>query len=287
MMKYLLIFIFLVAPFNEVNKIKKINDYKKKAEDAYLKNNFEEAAEAYKYLIDSLGVEEPEVQLNYANSLFYLNDTLQARSNYAQVASNTSNDFKSIAHQQLGLMDYYSQHYEESLKHFKQSLKADPSNEEARYNYELLKKLLEEQEQDPENQEQNEDSQEENNEENQENQEQEQQDQDQQQQDQEQQDQDSEQQENQEQQQQDQEGEKSEEQQEQEQQEQQDPEEGENEENKEDQMDPSVAEKLEEMNISEEKARMILEALKNNEIQYLQQNKRKATKRPEKGKPDW
>jgi hypothetical protein len=32
---------------------------------------------------------------------------------------------------------------------------------------------------------------------------------------------------------------------------------------------------------------MILEAMKNNEVQYLQQNKRKATKPNEKGKPDW
>ena len=32
---------------------------------------------------------------------------------------------------------------------------------------------------------------------------------------------------------------------------------------------------------------LILEAMKNQEIQYLQQNKRKATKPKDKGKPDW
>lgn len=49
----------------------------------------------------------------------------------------------------------------------------------------------------------------------------------------------------------------------------------------------SRAEKLEELNLTEEKARMILEAMKNNEIQYIQQNKRKPTKRPDSSKPDW
>jgi hypothetical protein len=49
----------------------------------------------------------------------------------------------------------------------------------------------------------------------------------------------------------------------------------------------SRSEKLEELNLTEEKARMILEAMKNNEIQYIQQNKRKATKRPDSDKPDW
>lgn len=49
----------------------------------------------------------------------------------------------------------------------------------------------------------------------------------------------------------------------------------------------SRSEKLEELNLTEEKARMILEAMKNNEIQYIQQNKRKATKKPDSDKPDW
>ncbi len=49
----------------------------------------------------------------------------------------------------------------------------------------------------------------------------------------------------------------------------------------------SRAEKLEDLNLTEEKARMILEAMKNNEIQYIQQNKRQPTKKPDSNKPDW
>jgi hypothetical protein len=45
--------------------------------------------------------------------------------------------------------------------------------------------------------------------------------------------------------------------------------------------------KLEQMKISEEKARMILEAMKNQEKQYLQQNRRKSTKPKDRTKPDW
>jgi Ca-activated chloride channel family protein len=41
------------------------------------------------------------------------------------------------------------------------------------------------------------------------------------------------------------------------------------------------------MNISPEKAEMILEAMRNGEIQYIQQQKRKATEKQDKGKPDW
>lgn len=54
-----------------------------------------------------------------------------------------------------------------------------------------------------------------------------------------------------------------------------------------DQPPQTRSEKLEELNLTEEKARMILEAMKNNEIQYIQQNKRQATKKPDSDKPDW
>lgn len=49
----------------------------------------------------------------------------------------------------------------------------------------------------------------------------------------------------------------------------------------------SRSERLEELNLTEEKARMILEAMKNSEIQYIQQNRRKPTKKPDSTKPDW
>ena len=48
-----------------------------------------------------------------------------------------------------------------------------------------------------------------------------------------------------------------------------------------------MREKLKDMQMSEEKARMILEAMKNQETQYWQQNKRKATKQRPRNKPDW
>ncbi|MEQ8714304.1 MAG: hypothetical protein RIC80_14885 [Cyclobacteriaceae bacterium] len=71
-------------------------------------------------------------------------------------------------------------------------------------------------------------------------------------------------------------------------QEQQEPQEGEeSDEPKEDQPMPSPSEKLEEMNLSEEKAKMILEAMRNSEVQYLQQMKKKATKKADSKKPDW
>ena len=49
----------------------------------------------------------------------------------------------------------------------------------------------------------------------------------------------------------------------------------------------SLEEKLKKINMSKKKAEMILDALNNNEFQYIQQLKRKASKKLNKNKPDW
>ncbi len=289
-MKLILVLFLLLTPLSELNKIAKINAHKKEAKEAYLAEDFEKAAHHYRFLVDSLGVMEDEVLLNLANSLYKIQDTTSAKNLYTDVLSNSSSrEIKSMAYQQLGTIDFSLKKYEEALNHYKNALKQYPGNEDARYNYELLKKILEEQEE--KNQEQQQQNQE--NQENKDEQSQDKKNKDQQNQDQENKDQENQEQQNQEnqenQQQQDerQEGEEQQQQDEREKQKKEKSEEGEeNEENPEDRQ-PTTAEKLDEMNISEEKARMILEAMKNNEIQYIQQNKRKAKKPKKSGKPDW
>ena len=292
-MKYLLLTIWLlIGTDNTLTRIARINELKKQAQEAFLIKDFVTAAEKYKFLIDSMNVKEDQVWLNLAHANYELKDSTQAKNGYLQLTSSTNHQIKSLAYQQLGVMETEKQNFEKSLSLFKASLKADPTNEESRYNYELLKKMMQEQEkqnhdQDQENQEQqnhpdkNRDQQDQQN-----NQKQDLQDQN----------------ENQ-QQPEDQEGgnqdQREQQQQEQEQQNQQEESKGQQQESKleqqnqdhqqqQEQAQPkSTAEKLEEMNITEEKARMILEAMRNNEIQYIQQKQRKATERPDSGKPDW
>jgi outer membrane biosynthesis protein TonB len=53
--------------------------------------------------------------------------------------------------------------------------------------------------------------------------------------------------------------------------------------------DQMVAEpkRVEDQKISKEKAMMILEAMRNNEIQYIQQQRKKTQQRPPDNRPDW
>jgi len=278
-MKHLLLLVFLVALIDP-GKIGKVNSLKSEAKTAYKNGDYATAITKYRYLVDSLNVREDEVMLNLANAYFQANDTTNTQMSYQPLTQSANSKIRSVAHQQMGVLANRQSKFEEALASFKQALKSDPTNEDARYNYEMVKKKLDEQKKkeeeqkknDPNNKEENKDQKDENKEENK--------------------DEKQEQKDKQDKKDQKKEGEKSKEQKEKEQKEKEKKEkekqEQENKEQKEKkEVPPEVAEKLKQMKISEEKARMILEAMKTQEIQYLQQNKRKATKPKDKGKPDW
>ncbi len=279
-MKGLILFL-IMAMLIDPGKIGKINTLKSEAKEAYKKGDFKVAISKYRYLVDSLGVQEDEVRLNLANAYFQAKDTTYTANNYQPLTQSTNSKIRSIAHQQLGVLSNRQNKYEEALANFKQALKADPTNEDARFNYEMVKKKLEEQKKKEEEQKKNDPNQEEKNkdqkEENKDPKKDQKQDQ-------------KEKQDQQNKEKQDEQNKEQKEQQEKEEkekkeQQQKDQEQKDNKEKKD--LPPSVSEKLKEMEMSEEKAQMILEAMKNQEIQYLQQNKRKATKPKDKGKPDW
>ena len=122
-----------------------INKAKADARKAYLAGDFKAAADKYRYLVDSAGVVEDEVYMNLANSYFNLNDTAQALGSYQMLTQSTNKKLQSRAYQQLGVLNNREGKFEEALQFLKQSLKADPANNDARYNYEMIKKKLEEQ----------------------------------------------------------------------------------------------------------------------------------------------
>lgn len=289
-MKYVLSILLVIASFGDLDRIAKINKLKKEAKAAYQAGDYAEAITKYHYLLDSMKVEDQRIRLNLANAYFQTNDTTNALNNYGSATESNLNRVKSTAYQQTGIIQHRQEKHKEALDSFKQSIKSDPTNEDARYNYEMLKKFLKEQEQ-QQDQQKNKDNKDKKDQENKDQQKQDQQDQDkkneeekkdQEKQDKEGEEEDKEKKEGEEKEQEKKDGEDKKE-------EEKDAKEGEE---KDDQKNPEempegAEQKMKEMKISEEKAKMILEALKNQEIQYIQQNRKKAKKRPPSNKPDW
>ena len=285
---------YQVSAIDPVGKIAKANAAKEKAYEAFKNGDFNKVVTHYSYLLDSLGYESPEAELNRAHAYFQLKDTVNAFDSYRKVSDAKDSKLKSRAMLQMGNLSEMQKEYKNALSFYKESLKADPNNNKARYNYELLKKKMDQQK--DQNQDQNQDQDQNKDQDQQDQEKKEQQDQKNQEQE------DSENQKQEENQDQKQEGEDSEEEQKKKDAKQQDGEQDENKEGEEQQeqkegeekkdgeeqeMKPSTKQKLEEMNLSEEKAKMILEYLKNKESQYFQQLRKKATKKQDSNKPDW
>jgi Ca-activated chloride channel family protein len=282
-MKFL-IFLLLAGGFTiDPGKIGQVNTAKAEAKKAYLAGDYKTAIEKYRYLTDSLGVNEEEVNMNLANAYFETKDSVNAPSLYQSLTRSGNSKTRSLASQQLGVAANRQGKFEEALNHFKQSLKADPSNEDARYNFEMVKKKMAEKKKQEEKDKQNQDQKKDQDKENKEDQKDKKDEKKDQKDKKDQENKDKKDKEDQEKK--DQENKEEKEKKDKEQKEKEDKEQKENKDKKD--IPPSVSEKLKNMQMSEEKAKMILEAMKNQEIQYLQQNKRKATKPKDKGKPDW
>jgi tetratricopeptide (TPR) repeat protein len=279
-MKLLIPLFFLALLGIDPGNIGKINSAKSTAKKAFVAGDYKTALAKYKYLTDSLGVKEDEVLMNLAHSYFNLSDTTNALTSYQKLLTSQNKTLRSNAYQQLGVIHNRQNKLEEALANFKEALKTDPTNEDARYNYEMVKKKLEEKKKQEQQNKQNQDKKDEQNKDQEKKEDQKKDDK--QNPDKGKQDQEKKEQQKKEQEQKD-KADKEKEKKEQEAKENKDKEQKDQKEKK-DNFNP---EKLKEMKVSEEKAKMILEAMKNQEVQYLQQNKRKATKPKDKGKPDW
>ena len=255
-MKALILILLVLSNSILENNISKINKLTKNAEKAFKEKNYKVAINDYNILIDSFNISNEKIHLNLAHSYLLSNDTLKAIENYNMASITNNNKIKSIAYQQLGNINESKNKLKNATEFYKKSILSNNSNFDSKYNYELVTKKLKEQEkkkQENKNQEnKNQENKEKNN--------------------------------------------KEEEKKKQENKNQQNKEknnkeknnkeqENKNQQNKE--QEKSIEEKLKEVNMSKKKAEMILNALNNIEFQYIQQLKRKASKKIDKNKPDW
>jgi len=229
-MIYILILLFSISSIDRVDNINKLT---KSAEKSFIEKKYNESIESYKLLIDSFEYKNEKVYLNLGHSYLLSGDTLNAIESYNYASLTENNRVKSIAFQQLGNINEKKNKLEEALNLYKKSIISDNSNDDSKFNYELVKKKMDKEKNKEENKKDNQE-QKDNKKENSDNKK-------------------------------------------------QDKEEN----KKKNSNEESIEEKLKKINMSKKKAEMILDALNNNEFQYIQQLKRKPSKKLDKNKPDW
>jgi tetratricopeptide (TPR) repeat protein len=150
-MKWLPLMILLFS-ISDVGRIAKTNRLIREAENAYLNNDFPQAIEKYRALLDSFQVNDEKAILNLGNAYFKINDIENAAGNYGRLLGSRDKAIRTAANQQMGLLAYGNQELPQALHYFRASLLADPDNEDSRYNYELVRKISQQQQQDQQQQ---------------------------------------------------------------------------------------------------------------------------------------
>lgn len=138
MFKLLIVLNFFTGLWARFNYISEVNELKNRAEEAGRSGKYAEAGQLYSQLIQTYGVNEPQVLLNYAHSQYYLQNYPLATQHY-KTLSHTANVFiRSQAFLGLGLIHAHQDKEAMALDYFKSAMMANPDLEEARYNYELI-----------------------------------------------------------------------------------------------------------------------------------------------------
>lgn len=130
-----------------LTSIARSNKLIRDGEEAMKKKNWKSAIKAYENLLKEGNPVSGQVHLNLANAYYQTKSAENAQKNYLSALGLLENiGLKSVAYQQIGNLNFEKQDYKTALEWYKKSLKANPANEGARFNYELAFKLNQKQE---------------------------------------------------------------------------------------------------------------------------------------------
>jgi Ca-activated chloride channel family protein len=138
-MKY---FITIVSLFFLANiNAQPVNNYIQKGNEAYRKGDFSNAVENYKTALRK-DPENNTARFNLANALQRQNETNEAKKKYDEIIENKdANSLKAASNYNKGLTYIKEKDLAQAINSFKESLKENPNDDEAREN---LQKALNE-----------------------------------------------------------------------------------------------------------------------------------------------
>lgn len=139
--KYLLILSLFTGIWERFNKISITNSLKTKAEHSFLSKDYITSSFLYDSLIHHYNIHDQSIRLNLAHSYFKLENRKKAIEQYKILTNSEDSEISSVAFQQLGLLSAMKGKPDEAIAYFKKALKINDKNEKARYNLELMIKL--------------------------------------------------------------------------------------------------------------------------------------------------
>lgn len=139
---WLFYFVLMFLNLRSLTNVSRRNTLKYEATTAYDQKKYDLALQKYQTLATISFNLEPEARLNLAHTYFFVNDTTNALIEYKKLIKISDINISSSALIQMGVIEAQLGDSLEALNLFKIALKNDNQNEIARYNYELIKKII-------------------------------------------------------------------------------------------------------------------------------------------------
>lgn len=146
-MKHFVFLILLALPFGLLpdNRTAKVNRLKEKAQQAIASHNYENAIEAYHQILDTLRYEDENIQFNLAQAYLKNSTNKESKVQFEDLFLSSNKHIQSLSYLQVSTIAFKNKEIPKTLQYLKEALRANPNNDKARYNYELLKKLNDQQ----------------------------------------------------------------------------------------------------------------------------------------------
>lgn len=125
--------IYFITKANDA-KAQSTNSLLRTGNTSYNKEKYNNATESYSKALQQ-APKDVRANFNQGDALFKLNQLDKAKEHY-QITANasTNTDIKAKAHYNIGNVLYKQEKWEESAKSYKESLKLNPKDEQAKYN---------------------------------------------------------------------------------------------------------------------------------------------------------
>jgi tetratricopeptide (TPR) repeat protein len=138
-----------------ITRVYNANKQIKRGKEAYKSGDFKAAADAHRKAVERYGVKNDQATTNLAHAYFQLSDNSNASAQYQQLLQSNNKDLQSIAAMQLGNIAYRNGDKNSAMEWYKKALRANPRNRDARYNYEFVKRKKEEEDKEQQKKQQN------------------------------------------------------------------------------------------------------------------------------------
>ncbi|WP_400191251.1 tetratricopeptide repeat protein [Hymenobacter sp. B81] len=141
MMRSLLVVLMLAGGglWDGLTRVRDYNAVVQRASSAYVRGRYQEAALLYEQAL-TLGPAPANLRLNLAHAHSRLGQTARARQLYSGLLTGAEPAVRSVARQQLAVLAARRGDVVQAIALLRQALLDNPTNAEARYNYELLRR---------------------------------------------------------------------------------------------------------------------------------------------------